>query len=216
MDEVVIIGGKGTAINVAEQIEDARHRFALPLRVAGFAIDDPALGCSIDGFPVVCGTRNVREHVRGTNKKILFALYRPDVMRERAELLESYGIPPDCFATFVHPLAYVGRTASIGYGSVVFAHSSIMKGVTVDSHCIVNSHVTIEHDTKIGRNSFLAAGACIGANVELGRGVFVGLNATLRENVKVGSYGFVGMSAAVVKDVECGTRVYGNPARRQR
>src|SRR4051794_2652979 len=107
MDDVLIIGGKGTAINVAEQIEDARHRFAFPLRVSGFAIDDPALGRSINGFPIVCGTREVREHLRGTNAKVLYALYRPDVMKERCELLDSYDLPADRFTTFVHPLAYV-------------------------------------------------------------------------------------------------------------
>lgn len=212
MDDVLIIGGKGTAINVAEQIEDARHRFAYPLRVVGFAIDDPALGRSINGFPIVCGTREVREHLRGTSTKILFALYRPDVMKERCALLESYDLPADRFATFVHPHAYVSRSATISPGSIVFAFSSVMKGVTVGRDCVVNSHVTIEHDTKVGANSFLAAGACIGAHVELGRGVFVGFNATLRENVRVGSYGFVGMCAAVLADVEEGTRVYGNPA----
>jgi sugar O-acyltransferase (sialic acid O-acetyltransferase NeuD family) len=212
MDDVVIIGGKGTAINVAEQIDDARHRFGFPLRVVGFAIDDPALGPSINGFPIVCGTRDVRGHLRETDSKILFALYRPDVMKERVALLDSYGLPAERFTTFVHPLAYVARSATISEGSIVFASSSVMKGVAIERHCIVNCHVTIEHDARIGANSFLAAGACIGANVELGRGVFVGLNATLRENVKVGSYGFVGMSSAVLGDVDEGARVYGNPA----
>lgn len=213
MDEVVIIGGKGTAVSVAEQIDDAHRRFASPLRVLGFAIDDPALGNSIEGFPVICGTRELRKRLAGTRTTIIFALYRPDIMRERVELLESYGFPPDRFATFVHPLAYVARSARIGSGSVVFAHSSVMRGVAVERFCVVNSQVTIEHGAKIGANSFLAAGACIGANVELGQGVFIGLNATLRENVKVGSYGFIGMCAAVLRDVEEGSRVYGNPAR---
>ena len=213
MDEVIIIGGKGTAVSVAEQIEDAHRRFAAPMRVIGFAIDDPTLGSSIEGFPVICGTRELNNQLSGTRTKIIFALYRPDAMKERVALLESYGLSADRFATFVHPLAYVAGSATIGAGSAVFAQSSIMRRAAVGKCCIINSQVTVEHDTNIGANSFLAAGACVGANVAVGNGVFVGLNATVRENVMVGSYGFVGMGAVVLQNVEEGTRVYGNPAR---
>jgi len=77
MQEVVIIGGKGTAINLAEQIEDARVRFGYPMRVYGFAIDDPALGQQIAGFPVLCGTQEAaRKYIDG-DVQFLFALYRP-------------------------------------------------------------------------------------------------------------------------------------------
>ena len=213
MEEVIIIGGKGTAINIAEQIDDAHRRFGFPMRILGFAIDDPTLGDSIGGFPVICGTRHLRDQIAGANTKLIYALHRPDVMKDRAELLAGYGLYEDRFSTFVHPMAYVALSARVGPGSVVFAHSSILRNAVIGNFCIINSQVTIEHDTRIGSNSFLAAGACIGSNVQLGRGVFVGLNATLREDVKVGDYAFVGMGAVVLQDVSNGSRVYGNPAR---
>jgi sugar O-acyltransferase (sialic acid O-acetyltransferase NeuD family) len=213
MDDVIIIGGKGTAVNIAEQVDDAYRRLGSPMRILGFAIDDPTLGDSIGGFPVICRTSQLRDQIASGRTKLIFALHRPDVMKERAELLESYGLSVDRFATFVHPMAYVARSASVGPGSVVLANSSVMRSAIIDSFCIVNSQVTIEHDVRIGPNSFLAAGACIGANVELGRGVFVGLNASLREKIKVGDYAFVGMGAVVLRDVSNNSRVYGNPAR---
>ena len=216
MQDVIIIGGKGTAVSIAEQIDDARHRFGGQLRVRGFAIDDPSLGPTIAGFPVVCGTRDAAAQVSDGQTKLIFGLYRPDVMRERVALLESYGIAPEHFATFIHPLAYVARSATVGRGSVVFAHASVMKSAVVGDFCILNSHATVEHDTRVGGSCFVSAGACVGSEIRMGRGVFVGMLAALRPGIDVGDFGIVGMGSVVTRNVEEGAQVYGNPARRAR
>ena len=214
VENIIIIGGKGTAVNVAEQIDDAHRRFGIRQRVRGFAIDDPSLGRSIAGFPVVCGTREVSDHARDAGAKVIFALYRPEAMRERVELLASYGLPPELFTSFVHPQAYVGKSASIGRGSVVFAHASLMKGVAVGDFCILNSQVIVEHDTRVGDNCFLGAGACVGADITLGRGVFIGMQAVLRPGISVGDFAFVNMGAIVTRDVEHSAQVHHDRDRR--
>ena len=214
MQDIIIIGGKGTAVSIAEQIDDANRRFGTQQRVRGFAIDDAALGQSIAGFPVICGTREVFEQLRDARVRLIFALYRPDVMRERVELLAGYGISPEHFTSFVHPQAYVARSAAIGRGTVVFAHASLMKGVVVGDYCILNSQVIVEHDTRVGDNCFLSAGACMGADIRLSRGVFIGMHAVVHPGIAVGDFGFVGMGSVVTRDVEQGAQVYGNPARR--
>ena len=216
MQDVIIIGGKGTAVSIAEQIDDARHRFGGHLRVRGFAIDDPSLGPTIAGFPVVCGTRDAAAQVSDGQTKLIFGLYRPDVMRERIDLLYSYGLSPEHFTTFIHPQAYVARSATIGRGTVVFAHASLMKDVVVGDHCMLNSQVIVEHDTRVGDNCFLSAGACLGADITLGQGVFVGMHAVLHPGIGVGDFGFIGMGSVVTHDVEPCAQVYGNPARRAR
>lgn len=213
--QVLIFGGKGTAINIAEQIQDAQITHACPLSVLGFAIDDPSLGQSIAGFPVVCGSRDAWSKYATAEVDFVFALYRPDAMAERVALLRSLQIPPGRFANFVHPLAYVAKTVTMGFGNVVLAHASIQHGVRLGSFNIVNSHVCIEHDTVIADGSFLSASATLGAHLQLGTGVFVGLNATVRENLSIGDYAFVGLGSAVVKSVDANTTVYGVPARRK-
>ena len=214
MEDVIIIGGKGTAVNIAEQIDDAHRRLGVPQRVHGFAIDDPSLGRSIAGFPVVCGTREGADHARKVGAKVIFALYRPDVMRERTELLAGYGLPPELLTSFVHPHAYVGRSASIGPGSVVFAHASLMKDVAVGACCVLHSQVVVEHDARVGDSCFLSAGARVGSGVRMGRGVFVGMGAVLRPEIAVGDFAFVNMGAIVTRDIEPGARARQDPDRR--
>jgi sugar O-acyltransferase (sialic acid O-acetyltransferase NeuD family) len=216
MEGIVIIGGKGTALNIAEQIDDAYRRFGCQQRVIGFAIDDRSLGPTLAGFPVLCGTREVAQYTRESGAKIIFALYRPDVMRERVELLAGYGLARERFATFVHPQAHVSKSARIGRGSVILAHATLMMGVVVGDFCLLNSQVLVEHDVRIEDSCFLSAGACIGADAVLGQGTFVGMRAVLRPTIHVGRFAFVGMGSVVTRDVEQYAQVYGNPARRAR
>lgn len=54
--KVVLIGGKGSCVDIAEEIEDARGRYGMDIEVLGFAFDDPAYRCGINDWPVLCGT----------------------------------------------------------------------------------------------------------------------------------------------------------------
>ena len=213
---VVIFGGKGTAINIAEQIADARLRWQYPMDVIGFAVDDPSLGRQIAGFPVVCGVRDAWAKYRDSDVEFIFGLYRPDVIPERLRLLQELGIPVARFANFVHPFAYLSASVSLGHGNVILSHASLQHGVSLGNYNIINSHVVIEHDTNFQDGSFVAASACIGAHVRVGTGVFIGLSTTVREGVTIEDSAFVGMSSGVVKSVNEGEIVYGVPAKAKR
>lgn len=63
-EKVVIIGGKGTAVVIAEQIYDAQIRFGKEIEVIGFAFDDPAFLGGINGWPVLCGTKEAYENLK--------------------------------------------------------------------------------------------------------------------------------------------------------
>ena len=209
---VVIFGGKGTAVNIAEQIDQAHRCHQLPMTVEGFAIDDLTLGSFISGFPVVCGLHDAWQKYRDTEIQFIFALYRPDVMEQRVGLLSGLGIPTERYANFVHPLAYKSRSAAIGQGNVILSGASLQHGVKLGNHNVINSNVVIEHEATLNNSVFLAAAACIGARVVVHDGVFVGLSATVREDVSIGAYSFVGMSAGVLRDVAPRSVVYGLPA----
>ena len=213
---VVIFGGKGTAINIAEQIEDARLRYDYPMTVIGFAIDDPSLGHNVAGFPVLCGVRDAWMKYRDTDVEFIFALYRPDVMPERFALLKGLGIPATRFANFIHPSAYLSPSVSMGHGNVVLSHASLQHRVSLGNFNIINAHVVVEHETSFQDGAFVAASACIGASVRVGSGSFIGLNSTVREDVVLADYSFVGMASGVVQSVDEGTVVYGVPARPKR
>lgn len=211
--KVIIIGGKGGALVIAEQIYDAQLKGA-NVEFLGFAFDDPAFGKEINGFPILAKTKEVYSKYKDhADVKFIFQLYRPDLMRERIDLLNSYGIPINRFYTFIHPSCIVSRSATIGHGSAIMAHSVINANTKIGNHCTVHSNSLIGHDTIMGDYNFVAAHNVIGSNNKIGAANFFGLNSTYNNYLEIGNHCFVGMASNVIKSIPSNTKVYGNPAK---
>lgn len=213
MDKIIIIGGKGAAVVLANQIYDTQINTD-QVEFLGFAFDDESFGDSIDGFPILCKTYDAwRTYKDDKNVKFIFQLYRPDIIKERITLRDSYGIPLDRWATYIHQSVYVARSAKIGVGCCILANSVINAGANIGNFNTIQSLSLIGHDTKIGDSNFFAAHCAIGSNNVIGDGNFIGLNVTMNNYINVGNYNFIGMASNVIKGINDNIMVYGNPAK---
>lgn len=212
-EKVIILGGKGTAVVIAEQIYEAQHRYGSDIEVLGFAFDDPAYAAGINGWPVLCGTREAYEKYKDDSQvKFVFGMYRSDIIEQRVQLRDSYGIPQERFLTFIHPSAFVAKSAKIGSGCIIMAHCTINSNVTLGNFCTIQSGTIIEHDSVLGDSNFLAAHTVIGSNVNIKNGNFFGLNSSIRNYTRIGDYNIAGMAANVIKEIPSHCTVVGNPA----
>lgn len=212
MDKIIIIGGKGTAVVIAEQIYDSQVKTGY-IEFLGFAFDDESYGKEINGFPVLCKTKETYEkYGKYSDIKFIYQLYRPDIMRERIALRDSYGIPQDRYGTFIHHTAYVAKSAQIGCGIVILANAVVNSNAVVGNYCTIHSNCLIGHDTKLGDSNFLAAHTVVGSNTAIGDANFFGLNVSVNNYIDIGDYNFVGMASNVIKGLSCNEKVYGNPA----
>lgn len=211
-EKILVVGGCGTAVNIAEAIVDAKNRHGIGQRFMGFMIDDPQLGTQINGFPILGRTTDAQK-MAAEGFKLIFALYKPSEMAARVVLFRQLGITSDMLACFVHPSASVMASAKLGAGVVVLPSAMIASNTAIGMATIVNASVVVEHDTCLGAHNFIAAGAVIGSSVTAGDGNFVGLNACIRENVVLGNYNFIGMGAVVLSDLPSHDLVYGCPAK---
>lgn len=208
----IIIGGKGSAIVVAEQIYDAQQK-GMDVELLGFAFDDDSYGSEIAGFPILCKTYDAYRTFRDDEEvKFIYQLYRPDVMKERIDLLQSYGIPDERWGTFVHPSSIISRSAKIGVGTAIMANCVVNSQAVVGNHCTIHSNSLIGHDTEMGDYNFVAAHNVVGSNNRIGQANFFGLNCTFNNYLTIGDHAFVAMASNVVKPVASDTKVKGNPA----
>ncbi|MEI6221804.1 MAG: sialic acid O-acetyltransferase [bacterium] len=211
--KVIIIGGKGTAINIAEQIIDAHKNYGVPIEFIGWANDDETID-NIINYPIVCRTDELNEkYNKYSDVKVIYSLYKPKIMKERCTLLKKLNIDRNKFTKFIHPTSFISPSAIIGLGSVILANSSILSDVTIGNYSIINTNVVVEHETKIDECVFIAASACIGSCVTVKKGTFIGLNSAIKENCTIEQYSVIGMGSNVVKSIKKNTTVIGNPAK---
>ena len=118
--KIIIIGGLGTSMVIADQIYDARERYNVDVEVIGLALDDHSKGDSICGYPILCDIKDVYDRYKQyEDVKLIYALHRPDRIRERTKLLYDLNIPLAKFCNFVHPSVLLAHTAKIGLPSTV-------------------------------------------------------------------------------------------------
>jgi acetyltransferase EpsM len=213
MEKVIILGGKGTAVVVAEQIYDAQIKHKANIELLGFAFDDESYGETINGFPVLAKTREVYEkYKKFDDVKFVFQMYRQDILPERIKLKDSYQIPENRFFTFIHPTCTVARSATIGAGTIMMANTVVNPNAIIGKFCTFQSNVLIGHDAVIGNYNFVAAHAIV-SNLTMGDRNFIGINASTNNFITIGNDCFVAMGSNVIKSIASGTKVMGNPAK---
>ncbi|MBN1597325.1 MAG: sialic acid O-acetyltransferase [Bacteroidales bacterium] len=198
--KVVFIGAAGTALNIIEQVIDSGKRYNEYVEPAGIIIDTYKKGTIISGIPVLGGLKDIAGYLADNDIYFIFALYKPEKLQERYNLLESLNIPLNRFLNFFHPSSCVSKSFKCGTGNVILGNSTVHSNVIFGNFNIINSNVVIEHDTVLGDGNFLASGSCVGSRVKIGNHCFIGLNSSIRENVKVGNNLFVGMHSLVLSD----------------
>ena len=211
--KIIFIGGRGTAIVVADQMWDAKQRFGIDIEVLGLALDDRSGGDEINGYPILCDIKDLYDkYGKYDDVKFIYQLYRPDVMRERTAILNNLNIPMEKFATFIHPSVMVAKSAKIGVGNVILANAVVNCNAIIGNFNTVNSGTLLGHDITIGNNNYFAGQVCVGSGLSIGNMNFIGLNTSIRNGISIGDGNIVGMSSNITKSVGDDNVLYGNPA----
>ncbi len=209
--KIIIIGGLGTSMVIADQVYDARQRYNMDVEVIGLALDDRSKGDAICGYPILCDIKAVYEKYKQFDDvKLIYALHRPDRIRERTRLLYDLNIPVDKFCNFIHPSVLLAHTAKLGYGNVILANCIVNHGAVLGNFNTINSCTLIGHDTTVGNNNFFAAHVVTSSGITIGDMNFIGLNSAIHRSM--GSGNLVGQCSNCIKEIGDDATVFGNPA----
>jgi sugar O-acyltransferase (sialic acid O-acetyltransferase NeuD family) len=211
--DLVIVGSGGFGRETAEAVR-ASVAAGTPWRLLGFIDDDPArAGVVIDCTPVIGGRAELK---RLPDARIVVCTGRPDNYVSRPRIVNALALPPERYATIVHPTAAVSPSSSIGPGTVVLANTVLTASVRVGAHVAVMPHVTLTHDDVIEDFATLASRSALGGGVRISRGAYIGAGALIGQGLVVGELALVGMGAVVTKDVPAREVWIGVPASKMR
>lgn len=203
--ELVLVGGGGHALGVAEAARTAGYM------LAGYLDDAPdAVLSGLDDPPVRLG--GLTELSAIGDRHWILAVGSLARRRALLEELASSG-SHDRAAFILHPAAAVSPSAGIDAGTWVGPGAVVHTNAALAPHCIVNSGAIVEHECRIDHNSHIAPGATLGGRVVIGAGTLVGLGSTVLPGVRIGTGCVIGAGAVVTGDVPDRGRVAGVPAR---
>ncbi|HEX6519259.1 MAG TPA: acetyltransferase [Streptosporangiaceae bacterium] len=211
--DLVLIGSGGFARETAQAVH-AIGTSGARWRLLGFIDDDPARhGLVIDGAPVL-GGRDLIEQL--PEASFVVCTGRPGDYVSRLRIVSDLGLPPERYATMVHPSAAISPSSTIGPGTVLLAQVTLTAAVTVGAHVAIMPHVTLTHDVVVEDFVTIASGVNLGGGARIQRGAYLGAGALIGETRTVGAFSLVGMGAVVTHDVPEREVWVGVPARRLR
>ena len=207
---LVILGTGGSAYDVLD-IVDALNRAAPAWQVVGFLDDSRPVGSTHLGLPVLGGIAGAVK--LPADHMFINVIGSDRSFRDRPAIVASTQLPPERFATLVHPLASVSLHARLGRGVYVAFDASVAGGVRVGDFAALCPGVIVGHDSLVDEFALLAPGAVVSGCCRIGRASYIGAKAAIRQRVVIGEEALVGMAAVVLQDVAPKLIVAGVPAR---
>jgi len=207
---LLLVGAGGFARETLELVRAINERSAA-WEVLGFLDDDPARhGTKVGGIPVLGPCEAARAYGEA---RVVACVASPEDPLRRLRLVDRLAMPPERYATLVHPAAVVPESATLGEGTVVHATTVLTADVTLGAHVAVMPAVVLTHDDVVGDGATFGAGVRLAGNVTVGRGAYLGSGALVREGLEIGGAAVVGMGAVVTASVPPGEVWIGVPAR---
>lgn len=198
-DQVVIIGASGHGKVIADIILKSGDS------VVGFLDDNPTLGDTFIGFPVL-GKVIIAEQFK--KYKFVIAIGNADVREQIASKLNVE------WYTAIHPTAVISHVeVEIEEGTVIMANAVINSGSKVGKHCIINTGAIVEHDNVVGEFSHISVGTKLAGNVTVGRKAWVGIGSQVIQGKKIGEEVMIGAGATVISDIPSSSTAVGCPAK---
>jgi len=212
MKKLIIVGGRGNGESIASLVEDINQQKPT-WELLGFFNDDDDIGSMIFDYPVLGRTDDMTK----PDYNDVFFNFNPLLSmpygKINAARLENFGLPPEQFATLIHPNSSIARKSQIGYGVTIMPMAHVRQNTKIGNHVTLLYGSSVGHDSTVDDYSYIANNVVIGGYVKVEKGVYLGTNAATTERVTLGEWCLAGVGSVIIRDIPPMAVVVGNPAK---
>lgn len=182
--QVIIVGAGGHAAELDDYIDYARqkkntyHDWA----VIGF-LDDNERNYNAYRFSApFLGT--IADHSVIPDAYYLMGIANTEFRKKIVMTLLKKGAQ---FISFVHPDAYISRSANLGEGIVIAPSVNLGPNTHIGDYSVLNSRCSVGHDSCIGAFNFLSPNVCLSGFTTVGDENLFGINSATIPQLNIGS-----------------------------
>ncbi|MHC4665964.1 MAG: acetyltransferase [Planctomycetota bacterium] len=129
--------------------------------------------------------------------------------KEVFEFLKKNQVP---VATFVHPSAYVEKSAEINEGCIVLVDCTILMNARLHENVYLAPRCFVSHNVNIHAHTFCAPAVNLAGNTEVDECCFLGINTTSVDGIRIGTNVQTAAGSVLTKDAPPNVMVAGVPA----
>lgn len=184
MKRIILVGAGGHAAELYDYIEYANSLQPSDKRIQVVGIiDDNPENYRDYGYEVPF-LGSIRTHIPNDGVEYLLGIAN---LKYREVLVKSLREKGASFTGFVHPTAFVSKSASVGEGVVIAPNVTVGPFARIGDYTLVNSRCSIAHNSEVGRYNFLSPNVCLSGHTRVGDSNLFGINSATIPGVRVGS-----------------------------
>jgi sugar O-acyltransferase (sialic acid O-acetyltransferase NeuD family) len=132
---------------------------------------------------------------------------------DRKNIINSFGIDVQRFATIIHSSAKMGKQVTIGKNTLIMAGVVITSNAKIGNHICVLPNTVIHHDTVIEDDTLIGSNVVIAGNTVIEQNCYIGSGSNIINGIRIGKFSLIGMGSNVTKSVLQYSKMVGNPAK---
>ncbi len=187
MKKIILIGAGGHSASCCDVIMLTKK-----FRIIGFISDDHKKNDNYMGFKILGKLKDLNKFKKITkNLHIAFgSIYNQKKRQEIYIKLKKQGYK---FPVIISPISYISKYSSVEEGTMVFHDVSINANTKIGKNCIINTKSNIEHDCVIEDNCHISTSANVNGHVKIGKNSFIGSGSIIKENKIISENSFIKM-----------------------
>jgi sugar O-acyltransferase (sialic acid O-acetyltransferase NeuD family) len=198
MKKVIVIGAGGHGAEIDDYINYAREKAGQKdLKIIGYLDDNPDAYAAYElSAPYLGGIKN--HNIRHD----CYYLMGIANLKYRRLFVEQFIAEGARFVSFIHPSAYVSKSASIGKGVIICPNANIGPNAAIGDFTLINARCSIGHDSQVGEYNFISPNVCFSGFTSIGDENLFGINSATIPGIKVGNKNKI--AAGIVLDKNIG------------
>lgn len=210
MKDLIILGAGGASYNLIEFAEDI-NAVSPTWNILGLLDDNKALiGKNIHGYRVL---GSIDDSINYPHAFFISSIGSASDLEMRKRVRNKIPFDDGHFATLIHPLAHISRSAIIGTGTVICPYASIQAEAKIGHDCYINSFNHIAHETVVGAHTVLAARSVVASATSFGECCYIGCGCAFKHDISIGDHCMIGMGSVIWKNIPDNTKMYAPHAR---